>query len=126
LLFYFRILFWGLGMTFAEKLRELREAKGWSQKELADRSETTQQAVGRWEAGDRVPSFQAVLIICKALGVRCTTFDGCEFLKIADRGRGRPPKPGSAESKPAPTAGKKPRKRKVSPKVHDLAEDAGL
>ncbi len=32
-------------------VRELQEARGWSQRELAERMETTQPVVGRLEAG---------------------------------------------------------------------------
>ena len=94
-------------MTFAEKLRELREAKGWSQKELAERSGVSQQGLAHWEHGDREPGFAAVQSICKALGVRCTIFDDCEYAKIEDgRGRGRPPKADAPEAKPAAKLGR--------------------
>jgi transcriptional regulator with XRE-family HTH domain len=80
-------------MTFAVKLRELRDAKGWSQKELADRSGTNQQNIARWETGERMPGFDSVQSLCTALGVRCTVFDGCTHEPVDDkRGRGRPPK----------------------------------
>ena len=92
-------------MTFGEKLRELREAKGWTQKVLADAAVTNQQSVGRWETGAQVPGFDAVQALCGALGVPCAVFDGCGHAKVEDsRGRGRPPKADASEAKPAPAA----------------------
>lgn len=78
-------------MTFAEKLNSLRIDKDWSQKELADRAGTTQQAVARWETGERIPGFDHVQSLCQALGVACTVFDGCDHAENEEkRGRGRP------------------------------------
>jgi transcriptional regulator with XRE-family HTH domain len=78
-------------MTFGEKLRELREAKGWSQKELAEHSGQPQQSIANWEQGIRAPLFGAVQRLCAALAVPCTIFDGCEFGEADDKpGRGRP------------------------------------
>ena len=80
-------------MTFGEKLRELREAKGMSQKALAEATEQAQASIARWEIGHQVPSFDVVLTLCKALGVRCTTFERCDFGQAEEkRGRGRPKK----------------------------------
>jgi transcriptional regulator with XRE-family HTH domain len=80
-------------MTFGEKLRGLRIAKGLSQSDLAKKIGVTQGAVGFWESGERVPAFDAVHALCKALGVRCTIFDECDFAKAEEkRGRGRPKK----------------------------------
>ena len=91
-------------MTFAEKLRQLRESKGWSQGELAEQSGTAQQSIANWETGERVPAFDAVQALCTALGVPCTAFDGCEHSKIENkRGRGRPPK---ADAAPSPNDAK--------------------
>src|SRR5947209_6417910 len=94
-------------MLFAEKLKQLRDAKGWSQKELADRSGTTQQAVARWEMGERIPGFDHVQAMCKALDVPCTVFDGVEHAEIDEkRARGRPPKASDAPVTGKPTKGK--------------------
>lgn len=80
-------------MTFGEKLRELRLAKGLTQKELADQAGTNQQSVGRWEAGLQTPAFDAVQALCRALGVKCMVFDDCDFGKSPGRRvRGRPTK----------------------------------
>jgi transcriptional regulator with XRE-family HTH domain len=99
-------------MLFGERLREVRTAKGLSQKKLAADAETHQQSIARWETGERIPGFDDILVLCGALGVKCTTFEGCEFTKpTAKRSRGRPPK---AEPAPGPEAklAKGKRKRK--------------
>jgi transcriptional regulator with XRE-family HTH domain len=97
-------------MSFAEKLRELRLAKDWSQKELAAKSGFAQSAVARWEAGQQIPAFDSVLALCGALGIKCTAFDGCDFAEDeGSRGRGRPKK---AEPAPKPTKAAKKKKGK--------------
>lgn len=68
-------------MTFAEKLKELRESKKLSQKELAEAAGVTQATLSRWESGSQTPGFPDAMSLCKALGVRCTAFEGCEFNK---------------------------------------------
>ncbi len=96
-------------MTFADKLKSLREAKGWSQKQLAEQSGESQRSIANWELGIRAPLFEAVQSLCIALGVRCTVFDGCEYgAAEAPRGRGRPKK----EVDEAPAAEKPAKKRK--------------
>jgi transcriptional regulator with XRE-family HTH domain len=80
-------------MTFADQLRELREAKAYSRQDLADELDVSLQSIINWERGDRTPPFPMVQALCKALGVKCTVFDGCEFGEAEDKpGRGRPRK----------------------------------
>ena len=38
-------------MTFQERLRQLRTARGWSQEALAERLGLSRQAVQKWESG---------------------------------------------------------------------------
>ena len=42
-------------MDFGEKIKELREAKGMTQQNLADLLFVTRQTVSRWEGGSRYP-----------------------------------------------------------------------
>jgi len=80
-------------MTFAEKLKELRESNGFTKKRLAEESGTSQQAIVNWELGTRVPAFDAVQALCKALGVKLSEFEDCEFKPASEKqGRGRPKK----------------------------------
>jgi len=95
----FEILLGVNGMTFAQKLRDLRTAKGWSQKELADKAGFAQSAIARWEAGQQIPAVDSFQSLCVALGVRCTVFDGVEYEQQTARPVGRPKK---EASEPAP------------------------
>ncbi len=51
-------------------VRELREARGLSQRELADRMGTTQSVVGRLEAGGSRPTIVTLERVAQALGLR--------------------------------------------------------
>jgi transcriptional regulator with XRE-family HTH domain len=56
------------------KLRELREAAGSSQDELARLAGVSQQGVAHWEAGEREPRYGAAAALAKALGVGVEVF----------------------------------------------------
>jgi transcriptional regulator with XRE-family HTH domain len=90
---------------FAGRLRELREAAGWTQGELAERVGVKREAVARWEAGKREPGWSSVLALAEALGVDCTSFTQAPAERRS-AGPGRPRK-GQAVA-PAP---KRPRGR---------------
>lgn len=51
-----------------DKIRELREAKGMTQKELADALGINQSAVARWETGENEPTAFNVRRIADVLG----------------------------------------------------------
>lgn len=59
---------------FGEKLRSLREAKGWSQAELARRSGVRQANISRYEQGLREPSWSIAVALAAALGVNVDAF----------------------------------------------------
>ena len=87
-------------------LRGLREAKGWSQKQLAEVSGISQQAIAHWELGDREPSASNLFALCRALGVSCETF------APKDAGEVVPPSPSRPRGRPKSTAGEeKPAKK---------------
>jgi transcriptional regulator with XRE-family HTH domain len=65
-------------MTFAQKLRELRDAKGLSEAKLADASGVALGALHFYGLGRRKPSFTAVVKLARALGVTCQAFAECE------------------------------------------------
>lgn len=83
-------------MTFAKKLRELRDAVGLSEAKLAAASGVKLGALHTYGLGTRKPSFAAVVKIAKALGVTCEAFAECDDILNED------------EEQPA----KKPSKRK--------------
>jgi transcriptional regulator with XRE-family HTH domain len=53
-----------------QMVRELREERGLSQRELAERMGTTQSVVGRLEAGGSTPTITTLERIADALGLR--------------------------------------------------------
>lgn len=58
-----------LGSCLVDRIRALREARGWSQADLADRAGVTRQLVGAVEAGRHTPNVRAALGLARALGV---------------------------------------------------------
>jgi transcriptional regulator with XRE-family HTH domain len=65
-------------MTFAEKLRQLREGAGLSEARLAKLSGVSFGAIHNYGLGIRKPTFAAVVNIARALGLTCEAFAGCE------------------------------------------------
>ena len=68
-------------MTFADKLKKLRAAKGWSQQDLADRSGVPVWTLRGLEQGRRKPSWPVLVSIARALGVGSGKFDDCDEVK---------------------------------------------
>jgi transcriptional regulator with XRE-family HTH domain len=64
-------------MTFAAKLRELRDAAGLSEAKLAQASGVSFAALHDYGLSRRKPSFAAVVKIARALGVTCEAFADC-------------------------------------------------
>lgn len=58
----------GRAIRLASEIRALREKKGLSQRELAERVGTTQSAIARLEAGNISPSLPTLDKIAAALG----------------------------------------------------------
>ena len=56
-------------MRFADKLTQLRKAKGLSQEDLADSLGVSRQAVSRWEQGNTFPDLPNLQKIMKVFGV---------------------------------------------------------
>lgn len=56
-------------MSFADKLIQLRKAKGLSQEDLADSLGVSRQAVSRWEQGNTFPDLLNLQKIMKVFGV---------------------------------------------------------
>ncbi len=75
---------------FAGRMRELREQAGMTQKQLADRMETTVRNVSRLETGAQEATWPTVLTLCEVFGVGCDAFMS-EPAATEPRGRGRPP-----------------------------------
>lgn len=62
----------GRALRLALEIRALREKKGLSQRELAERVGTTQSAIARLEAGNISPSLPTLDKVAAALGAEVT------------------------------------------------------
>jgi transcriptional regulator with XRE-family HTH domain len=65
-------------MTFAEKLREMRDAKGLSEARLAEISGVPFGTIHEYGLGRRKPSLAAAVKLARALGYDCSAFSECE------------------------------------------------
>ncbi len=73
-------------MTLAEKIKQIREKKGMTQKEVASLMGISQQAYGQYESGGRVPKLETVTRIAEALGVLVPDLypEGMQAMPILD------------------------------------------
>ena len=56
-------------MTFAERLRELREAKGWTQTHLGTLCHLGTSGISMLESGDRYPGWIVMRRLARAFGL---------------------------------------------------------
>ena len=61
-------------MTFGEKMYKLRKAQGLSQEALAEKLNTSRQAVSKWENGISDPSTSNVIALAKLYGLSAEEF----------------------------------------------------
>lgn len=61
-----------LAFELGAAVRELRQARAWSQAELASAAGMTQSAVARFEAGGTVPTFAVLARVARALDADLT------------------------------------------------------
>jgi transcriptional regulator with XRE-family HTH domain len=66
-------------MTFAEKLRQLRKAKGFTKDRLAQRVGISPSTLQAWERGGTAPGVGILKLLSTALGINVTEFLACEF-----------------------------------------------
>jgi transcriptional regulator with XRE-family HTH domain len=86
-------------MEFKDRLKQLRDAKGWTQQQLASASGLGQRSVSNLEQGRNKPTWDSVIALARALGVSCEAFMAARGSAKPEpkRGRGRPPKNTSAK-----------------------------
>jgi transcriptional regulator with XRE-family HTH domain len=76
---------------FARRLRQLRDAAGLTQAQLAEKAGLHRQGVAKLETGEREPAWGTVQALAKALGVSCSSFENGEVEEAeTSRPRGRP------------------------------------
>ena len=56
-------------MTLGEKLQALRQKKGLSQEQLAERLEVSRQSVSKWESGQSRPDMDKLVVLAELFGV---------------------------------------------------------
>lgn len=80
-------------MTFAERLRELRERAGMTQESLAVAAGMSVSAIRNYEQGVREPYWRGLFQLADALSVDCRAFADCVPSNGAPAApRGRPKK----------------------------------
>lgn len=62
-----------ISSEFGQVVRDLREKRGLSQEELADRSGLHRNAVGLIERGQRIPSVETLFALSYGLGIKAST-----------------------------------------------------
>jgi transcriptional regulator with XRE-family HTH domain len=70
---------------FGARLRELRTAAGFTQRELAKRSGTSSAAISNFEAGNNAPTLGTLLRLADSL--ECAITDLVEVLNPRSKGR---------------------------------------
>jgi len=66
---------------FAQVLRQLREEKGWSQEQLAERADLNRSYLGEVERANAVPSIITVSKLAQALDIQMSTLIArCEHI----------------------------------------------
>ncbi len=66
---------------FAQVLRQLREEKGWSQEQLAERADLNRSYLGEVERANAVPSIITVSKLARALDIQMSTLIArCEHI----------------------------------------------
>ena len=56
-------------MAFSDKIKQLREKRGFTQSELANLISLTRSAVNAWEMGNAIPSTEIIIKLAKIFGV---------------------------------------------------------
>ena len=68
----------------AERIKALRQARGWTQSELARRMGVTRNGINSWEQGLSMPSLSSLVELSKTFSVTTDYILGLEQLKTID------------------------------------------
>ena len=60
--------------SFGNRIKELRESRGITQAQLADRLNVTRSTVANWEAGNRLPDLSMLALLADELDVDTAVF----------------------------------------------------
>lgn len=61
-------------MDILEKITTLREARGWSEYQLAEKSGLAQSTISSWYHKNMLPSIPSLQYICNAFGITLSQF----------------------------------------------------
>lgn len=75
-------------MNMADRIQQLRKAKGFSQEELADRVGVSRQAVSKWESEQSLPDLDKLVLLSEIF--ETTTDYLLKGVEPADRGEEKP------------------------------------
>lgn len=71
--------------TIGNNIKKYREAKGLTQKQVAEAAGKTKNVVSNWEQGDNKPDADTIAVLCGLFGVDANTlmgWDNTEQLKV--------------------------------------------
>ena len=63
---------------FTKQLRLLKDRRGFSQRDIADRLDTTEATISRYMSGDRTPNIETAVELASMLGVSLDTLCGID------------------------------------------------
>lgn len=72
-------------MTIAERIRLYRQQKGFSQAELAEKSQVNNKSLSRYELGSSIPPADALKNIADALGVSSDALLNDDNVSVKDK-----------------------------------------
>ena len=75
-------------MSFALKLKELRETKGYTQKDLAKRINVSVSSVGMWESTSQIPTAKKLIEIAALFNVSVDTLLDASTITPEERAAG--------------------------------------
>lgn len=75
-------------MSFALKLKELRETKGYTQKDLAKRLNVSVSSVGMWESTSQIPTAKKLIEIAALFNVSVDTLLDASTITPEERAAG--------------------------------------
>jgi len=73
----------GVDMELGERIRKIRESKGFSQKEVSEKIGCSYQQLSQWESGSRHPTYRNIEKIANALETSTLILIGFELCDVS-------------------------------------------
>lgn len=67
-----------MAITFGKTMKAIREKNGWTLEEMADKLDTTKQALSKYERGERTPKVTVAARFADVLNIPLETLIGCD------------------------------------------------